>query len=165
VSYIGGMVKRSQQIEDEILARLREGETLLSICSRPGMPTRFRVYEWERSDPEFAAQFAQARQMGFDAIAEETIVIIDERPEVVSSLTGDRIDSGFVSWQKNRVDHRLKLLARWDPKRYGDKQDVTLANKDGETFKTEVDGGALAVELAKAMRALKGGEDERESTS
>lgn len=156
------MVRRSQQIEDEILARLEEGETLTSICKSTHMPIRRMVYDWMRLDPDFKERVAQARQLGFDTLAEQTLEIIDEPPERATSLAGSRIDTGYVSWAKNRVDHRLKLLARWDPERYGEKAAVTVGNKDGETFKTEVDGGALAVELAKAMRALKGGEDERQ---
>jgi hypothetical protein len=153
------MVARSQQIEDLILAGLREGETLTAICLRQGMPTRLAVYNWIEADPDFAGRVAQARQMGFDHIAESTLAIIDERPERAVTKDGTRVDSGFVAWQKNRADHRLKLLAKWDPKRYGDKQDVSVGNREGETFKTEVDSGALAVELAKAMRAMKSGED------
>jgi hypothetical protein len=30
-----------------------------------------------------------------------------------------------VSWQKNRVWARLQLLAKWDPKRYGDKLELS----------------------------------------
>jgi hypothetical protein len=29
-----------------------------------------------------------------------------------------------VQWAKNRVELRLKLLAKWNPKRYGDKVQV-----------------------------------------
>ena len=29
-----------------------------------------------------------------------------------------------MSWLKNRVEQRLKLLAKWDPKRYGDRMNV-----------------------------------------
>jgi hypothetical protein len=33
---------------------------------------------------------------------------------------------------------RLKLLAKWNPKKYGEKQDVNIGNKEGETLKAEV---------------------------
>jgi len=53
-----------------------------------------------------------------DAIAEDTISMVDEYPE---KIQGDRIDPGWVQWRRIQIEQRLKLLAKWDPKRYGDK--------------------------------------------
>ena len=52
--------------------------------------------------------------------------IIDTFPMMAESENGgSRVDSGHVTWLRNRVDQRLKLLAKWNPKKYGDKVDVT----------------------------------------
>jgi hypothetical protein len=82
--------------------------------------------------------------VGADAIAEEALAIIDAEPERVIELDDEgkqsrsRIDSAAVTWARNRADMRLKLLAKWNPKKYGEKQDVNIGNKEGETLKTEV---------------------------
>ena len=47
-------------------------------------------------------------------------------------------DSEWISRSKLRVETRLKLLAKWDPKRYGDK--ITAEH-------TGADGGAIQSEL------------------
>ena len=57
---------------------------------------------------------AEARTTGFDAIAEEMLVESMRRPE-------DQLD---LNWKKLRVDTVLRLLSKWDPKRYGDRQQV-----------------------------------------
>jgi hypothetical protein len=42
-----------------------------------------------------------------------------------------KIDPGWVAHQKLRAEHRLKLLAKWNPKKYGDKLDTTVSAPGG----------------------------------
>lgn len=79
------------------------------------------MYDWLAADAEFAARFARARDIGADAIAEETLEIIDTTPEVVTSEGGSHRDSAHVAWLKNRAWQRMQLLAKWNPKKYGDR--------------------------------------------
>ena len=79
-------------------------------------------------DKEFAARIAHARELGHDAIAEETLEIIDTEPEFAESWSqfggSKHRDSAHATWLKNRVEQRMKLLAKWNPKKYGDKVGV-----------------------------------------
>jgi hypothetical protein len=113
------------QTMDAIIDWLSEGKTLREFCRQPGMPSFRSVYDWCDADENFAARFARAREIGQDMIAEETIEIIDIEPEYAESWSegggSRRRDAAFVQWQKNRAEQRLKLLAKWNPKRYGDK--------------------------------------------
>jgi hypothetical protein len=111
----------TQALADEICARLSDGEPLRQICRDPHMPAWRTVYLWREAHPAFDAAIARARIPGFDAIAEETLEIIDTFPMMADSESGSRIDSAHVAWLKNRVEQRMKLLAKWDPKRFGDK--------------------------------------------
>ena len=78
----------------------------------------------EKDDGDFLARFAHARDMGADAIAEECLEIIDAPPSLCGSEGNERLDPAAVQMQKNRVEARLKLLAKWNPKKYGDKVGV-----------------------------------------
>lgn len=118
--------KRTPQVEDEVCRRLSEGETLRAICRGEGMPSWQRIYEWVAADEVFAGRIARARELGADAIAEQTLDILDEPPERTNTEHGDKVDSGYVAWQKNRAEQRLKLLAKWFPKKYGDRQEIDL---------------------------------------
>ena len=50
------------------------------------------------------------------------------------------------------IMQRLKLLAKWNPKKYGDKQAVDIGNKDGE--KLQVEGSLPPDQLATIAAAL-----------
>jgi hypothetical protein len=69
---------------------------------------------------------ARAREDGFDAIALDALKIADYGDDdFVEDGEGNlRPNHELVQRSKLRVDTRLKLLAKWDPKRYGDKTAV-----------------------------------------
>ena len=117
----------------EICERLAEGEPLRVICRDPHMPAWRTVYLWASDDQAVAARIAQARATGFDAIAEECLEIADDASGDMKpvGLLGDMgegtpkaFDAEHVQRSKLRIETRLKLLAKWDPKRYGDKQAI-----------------------------------------
>lgn len=113
--------KFTQEIADEICARLSKGEPLAQICRDEHMPSVSAVSVWKTEREEFSAAIARAREEGFDAIAAESLSIVDTVPERCATAEGDKVDSGHVAWLKNRAEQRLKLLAKWDPKRYGER--------------------------------------------
>jgi hypothetical protein len=120
----------TQKIADEICERLGSGEPLAQICRDEKMPALRTVYDWQNAREEFSASIARARDAGYDHIAVDALAILDEQPERVVTTTGEdrtesRIDGASVQWAKNRFEGRLKLLAKWDAKRYGDKLDLT----------------------------------------
>ncbi len=108
---------KTPELCDEIEQRLSKGEPLLQICRDEWMPTARAVYNWMDADAELSSRIARARDLGYDAIAMESLEIIDTPPERVEG----KIDSASVQWAKNRAEHRLKLLAKWSPNKYGDK--------------------------------------------
>ena len=137
--------KRKPEVVEEILHRLSNGEPLAAICrSDEKFPHPTAWLDWIRADEDLAIAYAHARDVGADAIAEDALSIIDAEPERVIELDDEgkqsrsRIDSAAVTWARNRADLRLKLLAKWNPGRYGDKQTVDVGNKPGETLKAEV---------------------------
>lgn len=114
----------SLAVAERICARIANGETLRAICRDDDMPSWQTVYLWIRTRPQFNELIACARETGFDAIAEESLAITDAPPERIQDAGSSRVDAGYVAWQKNRAEHRLKLLAKWSPKKYGDRMAV-----------------------------------------
>lgn len=102
-------MERSKAIEEEIVARLSKGEPMTVICRDDHMPSDRAVRYWQEQDAEFASAIACAREIGFDAIAADGLAIVDDVTEDPAS-------------RRVRSDYRLKLLAKWDPKRYGERQ-------------------------------------------
>ena len=83
------------------------------------------------------ASIAHAREAGFDAIAEECLEIADETAfDTVINDNGYRANTEWISRSKLRVETRLKLLAKWDPKRYGEKVDVNHGGQGDNPVQT-----------------------------
>lgn len=121
-------VRRSSEVMESIADQIAEGTPLREICRQPGMPTWRATYQWMEEDLEFAARIARARDLGFDAVAAQSLEIVDAEPE---RGPDGKIDSASVAHAKLRAEHRLKLLAKWSPKKYGDKIEATLQGANG----------------------------------
>ena len=106
------------------------------ICRDDGMPAYRTVKDWIDGKPEVSADIARAREEGFDVIAASTLEIADDARNDYMEAVGEddaasyRLNSEHIQRSKLRIETRLKLLAKWDPKRYGDRlhQTVTGAN-------------------------------------
>jgi hypothetical protein len=104
--------KYTAETGQRICDRLAEGQPLTVICRDLKLAWR-TVYDWRKLHPDFGEAFQVARDVGYDAIAESCIDIAD----------GERADAD-PQRDKLRVWARLQLLAKWDPKRYGEKLDL-----------------------------------------
>ena len=131
--------KPNQIIVEEIINWIAHGNTLRSYCRQKNKPNWRTIYNWlEKDDGDFIARFAHARDMGADAIAEECLEIIDAPPPLCGSEGNTRLDPAAVQMQKNRVEARLKLLAKWNPKKYGEKVGVEAKGDISLTISTGV---------------------------
>ena len=112
---------RTSEIEEEVLSRMSLGEPLAQICREIGLS--YKVWRhWCVADPELEKRHQQARDEGYDAIALDTLRIADDKAEdYISTDKGTSGNSTAVARAKLQVETRLKLLAKWDPRRYGDK--------------------------------------------
>lgn len=136
---LGRPSKYTKKVADQICARIADGEPLRQICRDPDMPAWRTVYDWKAADPDFAARIAHAREAGHDAIAQECLDIADETThDTLSTEHGDRPNTEWISRSKLRIETRLKLLAKWDPSRYGDKMTQELTGKNGGPIQHQV---------------------------
>ena len=120
-----------------ICERLSRGEPLAAICRDENMPATRTVSDWKAAHETFSAAFARAREAGFDAIALEALDIADDASNDFELHDGEpRLRAEHVQRSKLRVETRLKLLAKWDPKRYGDKVALTGGDDGDAPIKT-----------------------------
>ena len=133
--------KYTPEIAAEIVKRLSDGEPLRQICRDEHMPAWQTIYDWMCRDDllgdggvNLSVAIARAREIGQDAIAEEIyreMMLEPEREE------RGRIDPGYVQLIKARAEIKLKLLAKWNPKRYGDR--VTMAGDAENPLQVKAD--------------------------
>ena len=122
---MGRPTKYCTEIAAQLLTRITEGESLRQITRDPDMPGHSTVYEWLLAKPDFADNYARARDEQADTLADEIIAIADEPPAEITDDKGtSRTDNGWVTWQKNRVDARKWVASKLKPKKYGDRQIV-----------------------------------------
>eukprot|EP00752_Nemacystus_decipiens_P016674 g14914.t1 len=156
------------KLADAVIAWIESGQTLTSFCAQAGMPAPRTVYDWMDKDEAFAARFARAREIGFDALAEQALEIAYTPEEGVRSEEGEN-DKGAFSKQvredmlghrRLKVDTILKLLARWDPKRYSERVSVDTKSEAKVEHSGKIEGGgpplpdpdAFAAHLVKGPR-------------
>jgi hypothetical protein len=98
----------------DLIAWLSNGKPLREWCRQEGKPHFTAVYDWMDKDEEFALRIARAREDGHDVIADQCVTLADTQP----------LDQVEVAWRRLQVETRLKLLAKWNPKKYGDRQQL-----------------------------------------
>lgn len=144
-----------------IIEHVSNGGMLSVVCREPGMPARQTVYDWIRDDKDFAEAMNMARDLGADAIAEEALRIADTTEEGVeleigSEGTTKEKRGDMLGHRKLRVETRLRLLAKWHPKKYGDKVTAEHTGPNGGPIQTAhtLDVSKLTDEQLRAISSI-----------
>ena len=150
-------------VAEQICELLSEGIPLREICRMEGMPAWRNIYFWMSRDEDLSAHIARAREMGYDAIAEECLDIADnstndfmdrEFRNAHGKIEVERVvDSEHIQRSKLRIETRLKLLAKWSNK-YSEKTVIT-GDANGAPIKTEEAGSSRLYELIRNMEMAK----------
>lgn len=121
------------EIEDEILMRMAEGESLRSICSDERLPSRITVRMRAIDDAAFSARYARARELQADELIEEAREIADTTAiGIKTKETEDGfeiVEADMIEHRKLQIDIRKWQASKLHPKSYGDKIDVNHAGK------------------------------------
>lgn len=119
-------------VADEVCEWIAEGRTMSSYCRQPGKLSVPTINRWRDRDPDFASRVARAKDCGFDRLADECLEIADntQAGQIVTEDKDGRkvVTEDMLGHRKLRIETRLKLLACWDPRRYGNKADVTVTD-------------------------------------
>jgi hypothetical protein len=88
-----------------------------------------------------SAAIARAREVGYEALAEECLLIADNpqwgQVQTMTDKGTSTTVEDMLGHRKLRIETRLKLLAKWNPKKYGDR--VQLAGDADSPLKVEAD--------------------------
>lgn len=114
-------IENKEAVIETVLEGVAKGETLSELCRQQQIGRR-TWYDWMDEDANLSARFARARREGFDAIAERAMRTARGKEEADGGESTKDIQR-----DKLIIETDLKLLAKWDPKRYGEK---TLLGSD-----------------------------------
>ncbi len=145
----------TKELGNLICFRIAEGESLRQIVRTEGMPDRSAIYDWLLRHSNFADQYTRAREEQAETLADEIIAIADESPEIeqIKDKHGNildlKIDSGYVAYQKQRIEARKWTAMKLKPKKYGDR----LVHAGDSENPLEIQNDAMTI-LAAAVKNL-----------
>lgn len=128
-----GMDRDNAQLAQDIIAHMLGGKSCRASCKDVGVPLA-SFMRWVSNDESLADQYARAREMLIEHMAEDLLQISDE---AVATTAAGSTDSGAVAKQRLQVDTRKWLLSKLAPKKYGDKVEHDLKSSDGSMTPTQ----------------------------
>ena len=156
---IGRPSKYDPEIARIICEQLSEGIPLRQICrENDGFPAWRTVYDWMGRDEALSAAIARARDIGYDAIAEECLTIADTplmgQKQVMTDDGVSTTIEDMLGHRKLQIETRLKLLAKFHPTKYGEK--VGLHGVEGAApIRTEETSSSRLFEIIRNMELSK----------
>ena len=105
----------STEISNEICFRAMT-RTLYKITQDDDMPNRDTIYRWLNENKDFSDNYARACKIR----REERFEKMEEIPDIEDDVQRARLKVDVLKWQ----------LAKEEPRKYGDKIDMTTNGKD-----------------------------------
>ena len=108
----------SNRLAAAICRELASGRTLCSVTSDPGMPAAPTVVDWVNKNVDgFGPAYARARELGYQAMADEILEIADDGTRDWKEVRGKgrRLDSKNLKRARLRVSARAWLFAKARP--------------------------------------------------
>lgn len=125
--------EKREELFSLVLEKLCTGLSLRQILSKEGAPSRTAFYKWVDEVDGYAERFARACAVCDDVLFDESLDIartpmigetVKDGPNGVEVTTAD-----MLGHRKLLIETIHKILARRNPRKYGDKIDVTSDNK------------------------------------
>lgn len=136
--------KQKEEVFENILERIAEkGEALRTILSDKDMPSSRTFFKWleenngvdedgNETESEEVKRYMRATRARADRIFDEMIFIADDGSKDMTTIFSksgesyDVEDREVTNRSKLKIETRKWVLAKMNPKKYGDKQEITL---------------------------------------
>lgn len=134
------MAYSQEEIDDifnKVCLRLEEGESLRNILKDEGMPSTQTFYKWLEEEESKSKQYARAKESYADNVFNDIILIADgtDNDQLIDEDGITQVNHHVIQRDRLRIDARKWHLSKLNPKKYGDKLDMTSG---GEKIQTPV---------------------------
>ena len=115
-----------QQIEDAvkyIFSEIEKGRALRNVLKDEGTPSTSTFSIWMDRDEELSKRYARACEKRADVIFDDILDIADDSSgdKMINEDGREVLNSEFVQRSRLRIDARKWILAKMNPKKYGDR--------------------------------------------
>jgi hypothetical protein len=164
-------------VADEVLDRIRNGETIREIVTDLEMPAKNTIWEWENghlgAPSSWRNDYARARQIQADSFVSDTIAIadtVDETAHLAAVAALENLPEDATNTEKRRayfyakkrsleaaklqIDTRRWVASRMAPNRWGDK--VTIEHVGDENRPIAIDMSKLTTEQLEQLAGMQG---------
>lgn len=126
-----------QRIEliDTICKEIADGRSLRAVLRDDDMPDRTTFFKWVKDNKEMLNQYACACEDRAEYIFDEMFEIADDasndytKRQIAEGVEVEHLNSEHIQRSRLRIDQRKWSLSKMQPKKYGDKLD--LSSDDG----------------------------------
>lgn len=120
----------SQEKKDEcfdwIISEIESGKSLISALNTNGMPSTSTFYIWLETEKEKSKRYACACEVRELLILDEILTIADSQEnDAIETDNGIITNHNAINRNRLQIDSRKWMLGKLNPKKYGDKIDMT----------------------------------------
>lgn len=143
-------VEKKEIAVKEILLEIMKGRSLTVILKteeRGNLPSKVTFFEWLKEDEELTNQYARATEVRADIIFDDILSIADENTNdtYINDNGIEVVNNDVIQRSRLRIDSRKWVLSKLNPKKYGDKTDITSGGEKIQNIPT-----SIQVEINKA---------------
>lgn len=120
-----------------ICNEIETGKSLREVLrDNDNMPSTQTFYKWIDTEIEKSKQYARSCELRADIIFDEMIEIADDgsrdytTKEIGDGIEVQVLNSEHIQRSRLRIDTRKWILSKMNPKKYGDKTDITTNGKE-----------------------------------
>ena len=111
---------------DYIISEMQLGKSLRFALNTNGMPSSSTFYQWLELDEDKSKRYVRACEDRELLIFDEILDIADKQGEdIITTDVGDIINHNVINRNRLQIDTRKWMLGKLNPKKYGDKTDIT----------------------------------------
>jgi hypothetical protein len=114
-----------------ICTEIEKGRALRNVLKDDKMPSTSTFYEWLELYPDKSKQYTRATEIRAEAIFDDILSIADENANdtYINDNGIEVVNNDVIQRSRLRIDARKWVLSKLNPKKFGEKLDVTSDNK------------------------------------
>ena len=132
--------KDKDNIFEYVCQEIEKGRALRNVLKDENMPSTSTFYQWLDNDEVKAKQYARATEVRADIIFDDILAIADENTNDTSINENgiEVVNNDVIQRSRLRIDARKWVLSKLNPKKFGDKTDITSGGEKIQTTPQEV---------------------------